>query len=103
MQPSSHTGTTPTPTTGPSLKPVPVQKVTGKGPQRRGYGWVWALVLLSGLGVGVYLYFRPATQQQVVLPATFRTATISNGRVESSLRLTGVTGARNFVSLTTPQ
>ena len=61
------------------------------------------MVLLAGIGVGLYFYLRPAQQQQVVLPATFRTATIANGTVESSLRLTGVTAARNFVSLTTPQ
>src|SRR5258706_13330801 len=102
MQPSSQSGSAASVPAGPSLKPVPAPQLTAKTPKRRGHGWVWAVVLLAGIGVGLYFYLRPGQQQQVVLPATFRTATIANGSVESSLGVNGGNPGGDFVSLVPP-
>ncbi|MBM3728778.1 MAG: HlyD family efflux transporter periplasmic adaptor subunit [Acidobacteria bacterium] len=55
--------------------------------------------------VGYMLWQRQAAQQETaqVARAVTRTATVSVGKVQQTIRLTGVTAAENFVSLVTPQ
>lgn len=66
--------------------------------------WLWALVLLAAGAAGVWQI--KATQSQEA-PANarsnVRTHQIVNGLLETTIRLTGVTAAENYVSLTSPQ
>src|SRR5207253_3002301 len=87
----------------PAGKPFLTPQVTPARPKRSGRAWQW-LMGLAGLGAGAYFWLRPSGNQPVpAAVATIRTATVVAGSVESTLRLTGVTGAKNFVSLITPQ
>src|ERR1051325_6639938 len=108
MQPSSSipSGGPTVPASGgasPAGKPFLTPQVTPVQPNKTKRAWLW-LALLAGLAAGVYFWLRPSPNQTApVAMASLRTATVGTGSVESTLRLTGVTAAKNFVSLITPQ
>jgi multidrug resistance efflux pump len=67
-------------------------------PPRR---WPWLLLLL--VIVGAYVWQSRQKQQAPVAVKGFRTAKVSQGKLENAIRLSGVTGAKNFVTITAPQ
>ncbi|MEO8027667.1 MAG: HlyD family efflux transporter periplasmic adaptor subunit [Bryobacteraceae bacterium] len=71
----------------------------------RGRGWIWALILLVVAGAGVWYWRSQAAARQTASAALpgLRTQSVSTGTLEATLRLTGVTAAENYVSLTSPQ
>lgn len=71
-----------------------------KGPPRR---WPWLLLLLGLIAGGLYFWQLARTQAAPAAVASIRTATVTQGRLENVLRLSGVTGAKNFVTVIAPQ
>src|SRR5690242_12646609 len=71
------------------------------GAERRGrIKW---LVLLAVVGVGVIAWLMLRSKPQAAAPvAVVKTATASVGPLDVTLRMTGVTSARNFVNITAP-
>ena len=74
-------------------------------PRGKGRWITGVVVLLIFLGAGAYLWQRRnAAQAETALPArTIRTAPVTAGVLEATVRLTGTTSAENFVSLISPQ
>ena len=65
--------------------------------------WVWIVLAVVGAGAG-YWYWK-SQQQTAETAATavvVRTATVNKGRVEKTIRLTGVTAAEKYSSLIAP-
>ena len=100
---SSSTAPAASPQQQPARTPSVVVKPTLK-PKSRGPWWILGIVLLAAIAAGAYLWQKRAasTTSTAVSPGV-RTARASVGRVNTSIRLTGVTAAENFASLITPQ
>src|SRR5437899_7237054 len=92
----------------PSLAPKPIStppisEPAVKPPKRRG-GWYLLLVALVIGGAVYWVRQSPGTDTAAGKsgPVVTRTAVITKGTLDKTLRLTGTTGAENFVSLITP-
>jgi len=55
------------------------------------------------VAAGLAYWRRAATAKQAVPVTSFPTATVTSGRLERTLRLSGTTGSANFAGLITPQ
>lgn len=88
-----------TPPPGDSSQMVAPEEPRG-GSQR---GWVWLLLLVGGLGAG-YWYWQNQqhSAESAATAVVVRTATVDKGRVERTIRLTGVTSAEKYSSLIAP-
>ena len=66
-------------------------------------GWIWPLLLVGGLGAG-YWYWQNQqhSAESAATAVVVRTATVDKGRVERTIRLTGVTSAEKYSSLIAP-
>ena len=91
--------TNPLPESQPAAKPAPVHHKPSR--------WPALLVLLAcvGAGAAAYYYLTSARQAQAQQAAftTTRTATVHRGPIETRVRLTGQTSARNFVNIVAPR
>jgi HlyD family secretion protein len=101
MQPHAKpgSGSPPPAPTGPQIVPHVEEdrKPTSK--------WLILLVIVGICGAGYWLWQKQAEvdRQAAVVKAGVRTATVQSGNVEKTIRLAGVTGAEQFVSLIAPQ
>lgn len=78
------------------------QPVLPERPPRRGR---WGMVLVAlGVGAGAAYWYWQARQPEAptATAVAIRTATVQKGKVERTLRLTGVTAALNYSSLIAP-
>jgi HlyD family secretion protein len=65
---------------------------------------MWGVGVLGLVGLGAWYWMQGAnTNTTGGGPVAFRKATATSGKLESTLRLAGVTGAEKFVSLIVPQ
>ena len=79
--------------------PQPIVPLSPPGGSRK---WVWLAVVAVGAG-GAYWYSQGQQQETPSAKAvTVRTAIVQSGKVEKTLRLTGVTAALNYSSLIAP-
>ena len=87
------------------LTPVAGPQVVQPRPKKPDHWGHWFLMILTILPIGAGIYAwrakKPA-RNTAALPA-IRTASITSGPIEKTLRLTGVTAAANYVSLITPR
>lgn len=81
---------------------VPPEVVAPPEKPRRAPWWMLAVVLMAG-AAGWALWRNQASEKAKPAAPAFRTATVGTGRVNRTVRLTGTTGAENFVSLISPQ
>ena len=65
--------------------------------------WLVVLGCLAGLAYWGWLWREESNARQQASAVAVRTATVEAGRLERTLRVTGVTGAEKFVSLVAPQ
>lgn len=89
----------PTPSTPHTAGPKPVAPEL---PPRSNRAWLW-LTLLAVCGAGAYWYWQ--TQQesaQSTAAVAVRTVAVKSGKLEKTLRLTGVTAAERYSSLIAP-
>ena len=71
-----------------------------RGSKRR---WAWLLLLVGGLSAGYwYWQHQQHSADSAATAVVVRTATIDKGRVERTIRLTGVTSAEKYSSLIAP-
>jgi len=79
--------------------PQPVVPLSPPGGSRK---WLWLAVVAVGAGAA-YWYWQGQQQETTSAKAvTVRTAIVQSGKVEKTLRLTGVTAALNYSSLIAP-
>ena len=80
------------------------QVVAPEEPRRGGKrGWVLLLLLLGGLSAGYwYWQHQQHSADSAATAMVVRTATVDKGRVERTIRLTGVTSAEKYSSLIAP-
>ena len=65
--------------------------------------WVWVLLLVVTAGAGYWYWQRQQHSAETAATATVvRSATVDKGRVERTIRLTGVTAAEKYSSLIAP-
>ena len=91
--------TNPTPQPAPGVKPEPEPH----RPSR--LRALLVLCLIAGAGVAAYSYWnarKQAAAQQAAV-GVVRTTTLHRGTIETKVRLTGATSARNYVNLTAPR
>ncbi|MEP6534614.1 MAG: HlyD family efflux transporter periplasmic adaptor subunit [Bryobacteraceae bacterium] len=90
----------------PVPKPAPASPASEpavKRPKSRGRWWALLFVLLAG-GAAYWLRNSSADSSGGKSgPAVTRTATVTQSLLQKTIRLTGTTGAENFVSLVSPQ
>ncbi len=87
-------------------KPAPASPVTEpavKRPKSRAGFWALLLVLLAAGGAYWLRNSATDTSGGKPGPVVTRTAAITQARLDKGIRITGTTGAENFVSLVTPQ
>src|SRR5947209_11766061 len=94
----------------PSLRPqVPSARpeIVNPRPRKPSNTGLWiGLLIALGMVVGAALIWQrrtAPTASTALRTGTLRTAKVVPGRVEKTIRLTGVTAAEDFVSLITPQ
>ncbi|MGA2602346.1 MAG: efflux RND transporter periplasmic adaptor subunit [Bryobacteraceae bacterium] len=73
-----------------------------KKPNRRGR-WFLVILLILAIGAGIYAWRAKTPARNAAALPSIRTASITSGPLEKTLRLTGVTAAANYVSLITPR
>lgn len=98
MQPQTSTA----PAVSPPRSPQPVPRPE-KPRERRIWLWLTLIVIFGSLAAGALYWRRSAATPAAAKTAAFRTAVVSTGSVERTLRLSGATGAERFVSLVSPQ
>jgi biotin carboxyl carrier protein/LysM repeat protein len=95
------------PQVNPELPKIPVAVPRADKPRRRARYWaLGSFLLLCALAAGaVYLWRQgsPALQRGGAGGAAVRTAAVGAGNLEKTLRLSGVTVAERYSSLTVPQ
>lgn len=96
---------TPTPVQQPPQRVAPV---TPAEPPSKGLPWKAFLVLAvigAAIWAGYQLYYKPAQQQaaQRAAAISFRTAKVTVGPFERTIRVGGATGARLFANITAPR
>ncbi len=96
---------TPTPVQQPPQRVAPVHPAEPPAP-----GFPWKVVLiLAVIGAGVWsayqFYYKPAQQQaaQKAAAIIYRTAKVTAGPFERTIRVGGTTGARLFANITAPR
>src|SRR5215471_4531987 len=73
-------------------------------PKRRAWPWIVSITLVVVVLAAGLAYWRRAASSKQAVPATaLSTATVTSGRLERTLRLSGTTGSANFAGLITPQ
>ena len=81
----------------------PITEPAVKRPKSRGGLWTLLLVLLAAAGAYWLRNSSTDTTAGKSGPVITRTAAITQARLDKTIRLTGTTGAENFVSLVGPQ
>jgi HlyD family secretion protein len=87
------------PTAPRSPGPQPVVPVSPPGGSRK---WVWLAVVAVGVGAAYWYWQGQQRETSSAKAVTVRTAIVQSGKVEKTLRLTGVTAALNYSSLIAP-
>ena len=104
MQPLPSVPAQPTTLPPPAVAPQRPAKLPGKsGGQSTKYMIIIGLAIVAGLGW--WLWQKQLSQQADAnrWAASVRTHTVGGGRIDKTIRLTGVTTAEKFVSLIAPQ
>ncbi len=91
----------PSPTT-PSPSASGPQAVIPERPPRGNRTWIWLTVLALGAGAGYWYWQGREQSAQSATAITVRTASVQSGKIEKTLRLTGVTASENYSSLIAP-
>ena len=91
----------------PAAVPLPsgAPQVSMPEEPRRGKGraWVWMLFAVGAVGAGYWYWQNQQHSAEAAATAVVvRTATVDKGRVEKTIRLTGVTAAEKYSSLIAP-
>ncbi|WP_031496613.1 efflux RND transporter periplasmic adaptor subunit [Bryobacter aggregatus] len=105
MQPNAQPDAgTPAPVT-PSSKPGPVVVSVHEEERKPTSKWLILLVFVVVGGVGYWLWTKQVAIDRAAaqVRAGVRTATVQTGRLERSLRISGITAAEKFNSLIAPQ
>ncbi len=87
-------------------KPASVPPVTEpavKRPKSRGGLWALLFILLAAAGAWWLRNSSSDNNGGKTGPVVTRTAAVTRSRLDKTIRITGATGAENFVSLVTPQ
>src|SRR5438132_4404061 len=69
--------------------------------------WIVLILVVAAILGGVFIWqrgrtARPSQAQETSATPAIRTAKVTSGPIEKTLRLTGVTAAANYTSLVTP-
>ena len=86
----------------PALAP-PGTEPAVKRPKSRGGWWALLFILLAAGGAYWLRISSNDSSSGKSGPVVTRTAAVTRTRLDKTIRITGVTGAENFVSLVTPQ
>jgi HlyD family secretion protein len=89
----------PTPASSSSSGP---KVVIPERPPRGSRAWIWLTALALCAGAGYWYWQNRQQESQTATAVTVRTAAIQGGKVERTLRLTGVTAAEKYSSLIAP-
>ena len=89
----------------PQQKPLGPSVVVSRPEKPKSRAWIWLLLLVVAGSAGIWYWRAQSAEQQSAKTAStgIRTQQIVAGTVETTVRLTGVTAAENYVSLTSPQ
>src|ERR1700694_3178078 len=90
----------------PVIRPEAVEP-RPKKPNYRGL-WIFLILTFAALVAGAYVWQRartagPSPAQGTAASSAIRTAKVSSGPIERTLRLTGVTAGANYTSLSPPR
>lgn len=94
------------PNVAPYSPPPRRPEVVPPHPKKPGNAGIWGAVFIALLMVAAAIWWqRRSPQSPAPAPslAAIRTAKVTSGAVVSTIRITGVTSALNFISLATPQ
>lgn len=89
----------------PTPSPVPAsgpQAVGPQDPRPKSRGWIWGVVLAGAAGAGYWYWTTESKAGEAASTVVVRTAALESGRIERTIRLTGVTAAEKYVSLIAP-
>jgi HlyD family secretion protein len=89
----------PTPSPMPASGP---QAVGPQDPRPKSRGWIWGVVLAGAAGAGYWYWTTESKAGEAASTVVVRTAALESGRIERTIRLTGVTAAEKYVSLIAP-
>src|SRR5690349_19875141 len=106
MQSSMSSASTPSAASSPAPQPVkPLPEIVRPPKGKPGKARVWiALILLAAAGMAVYLQTRPQKSATGKGAATItRTAGITIGDVQRTIRVTGTIQAERFAAVMAPQ
>lgn len=93
----------PAPVAAPPPSGAPKVSMPEEPSRGKSRAWVWMLLVVSAAGAGYWYWQNQQHSAETAATAVVvRTATVDKGRVEKTIRLTGVTAAEKYSSLIAP-